>query len=384
MKNKFILKVKDNIIDKINNSSINILKFKLKKTGIVLNDYVKGEVIIVSGRKTSGKSSFILKNYIMDPMEQKYILKKELDLKIMYFSTKKTYTETIEKMSTYYISSLYKEDMIKGKLSVASFYRYPGAIIKLTKELAVTYMSRAISYINNFIKQDYLEIIAGSYTIDEIITIVKDSFSNKGIFNSRETSFEYTDKDESFIPIIVVDDVSLIIGDNGLNCVKGENANRLGMELKKLAKMLSAVIVINVPSSSVSKSFGKKERYYVNSVDEIGPYTYYADKILFMHNPMETEDFHPFGYTLDNFTSKKNGICYFRYLNIAANTLGPSGVVIPYFFFPQSSQMYELPKGTEEQSLKVFYDIVKQKESAITKSIANNNNNNNNNDEKKD
>lgn len=352
-----INRIKDKILDKIENVENLDIQMELPKTNKILNGYIRGEFIVVSGRKTSGKSSFILKNYVMDLMQQKQIYKTDLGMKIMYFNTKKTYMSTIERMAAYYIASKSTSDLNK-KISIASFYKYLGQSRNFPKSFIKTKMLNFIKYLSVYVEKDYIDVITGSYSIDEIVTIIKDSFSNYGLFNETDTKFEYKDDDSSFIPVIVIDDATMITGENGANCIRNENASRLAMELKKLARALKAIVVLNVPSTSMYKSFGKKDKMYINSVDEVNPYTSYADKIIFMHNPAETEDFHPIGYSLENFVNTTEGICYFRYLNVAANSLGASGVIIPYFFYPQSGFIEELPEAIDESKLQKYYNTI--------------------------
>ena len=49
-------KYKDPILDYIDDKGKNNLRFPLRKTGNILNNYTRGDFIIVGGRKTSGKS----------------------------------------------------------------------------------------------------------------------------------------------------------------------------------------------------------------------------------------------------------------------------------------------------------------------------------------
>jgi len=96
MNRGILARLKDGLLTKVKYARENKLRFVLKKTGKSLNDYALGEFIVVGGRKTSGKSSFILKNYIIEPMLQKLELKQDLGLKLLYINTKKTYRETLE------------------------------------------------------------------------------------------------------------------------------------------------------------------------------------------------------------------------------------------------------------------------------------------------
>jgi len=228
----------------------------------------------------------------------------------------------------------------------------------LTKEESKSIISSAINYFDKFIEKGYLSIQSGNYSIDEVLTIIKDSFHEYGTFNEDGTYFEYTKDQANFVPIIVIDDASLITGSNSAGSIKNENAYKLGIELKKLSKILNAIIVMAVPSVNIYQA--KRGKYFINKIDEVYPFSIYADKILFMHNPKETEDAFSIGYNMEDFIDKKTGACYFRQMNISANNLGPSGIIVPYFFFPQSGQMYELPHATDEEELNAFLALVSQ------------------------
>jgi hypothetical protein len=54
----------------------NNLRFPLRKTGNIFNNYTRGDFIIVGGRKHQEKL-FILHNYVISPLIQKINAKKQ-------------------------------------------------------------------------------------------------------------------------------------------------------------------------------------------------------------------------------------------------------------------------------------------------------------------
>jgi len=362
-----ISKIKDKLLDKIDLGNSGIFKFPLVKTGKLLNDYVRGEFVVISGRKTSGKRSFIFKNYVLHPIMEKLTYKQDLDVRVFYFSTKKTADEIVEKIATSYIAqktATKKGDKAYNKLSVSSFYNYSGADIKLDATSAKTNIVNAFKVIDAFVEKNYLKVIGGTKSIFEIKNIIKSIFGSYGFFDEDFDEFTYKEEFTEMIPIIIIDDASMVLGEDGRNCIKNDNSARLGIALKDLAKTLNAIVVLNVPSGNTYVS--QKESFYINKIEEIGPYSNLADKILFMHNPKETGDRYSFDYEMADFTNLNNGVCYFRHMTIAANTLGPSGITIPYFLFPQSGNIFELP-GIDSDKLNEYKELVYNKDTDKSK-----------------
>jgi hypothetical protein len=52
-------------------------------------------------------------------------------------------------------------------------------------------------------------------------------------------------------------------------------------------------------------------------------YHIYADRVVILHNPIETGDKHMLGYETGDFVNPRTGICYLRTAFIAANYMGP-------------------------------------------------------------
>jgi hypothetical protein len=88
------------------------------------------------------------------------------------------------------------------------------------------------------------------------------------------------------------------------------------------------IIVLAVPSSNTYiKATG-----HMSSLEEVAPYHIYADRVVILHNPIETGDKHMLGYETGDFVNPRTGICYLRTAFIAANYMGPSGIYIGYFY----------------------------------------------------
>jgi hypothetical protein len=68
-------KFKDPILDFIEDKEKNNLRFPLRKTGNIFNNYTRGDFIIVGGRKHQEK--LILHNYVISPSFKKINAKKQ-------------------------------------------------------------------------------------------------------------------------------------------------------------------------------------------------------------------------------------------------------------------------------------------------------------------
>jgi hypothetical protein len=78
--------------------------------------------------------------------------------------------------------------------------------------------------------------------------------------------------------------------------------------IKDLAKVYNMIIVLAVPSSNTYiKATG-----HMSSLEEVAPYHIYADRVVILHNPIETGDKHMLGYETGDFVNPRTGICYLR------------------------------------------------------------------------
>jgi len=355
MSNKNIFsEYKDTILDEMENKVGSKLRFPLQATRGVINSYIRGDFILVGGRKTSGKSSFMLSNYVTAPLRQKLkSIKDGTDLKIrvIYINSRKNNKATIERMVVNYISSNNKGN----KVGVPSLYRYSGTHKKYSAALAKKMLTGTMSTFDRLIRGQVLNVISSRKTVMEIDSIVQGIMEEYGVFhNFDEFDFEYDEEYKNVTPILVIDDITSLIGESGGPVLKHDNAHKFAIKLKLMAKALNMVVVLGVPSAPRYS----KGAFHKSSLEEVEPYHLYADRVLIMHNPMETDDKKVLGYETNKFIGRSTGICYLRMLFVASNYMGPSGVYIPYFLYPENGFIIELPKYDDEESLDVFYDLV--------------------------
>lgn len=329
------------------------LRFPLKKTGNVLNNYTRGDFIVVGGRKTSGKSSFILNNYVISPIIQKLAAKKNgapFDLKVVYINTRKNAKATIERMIVNYIS----QKNGGNKVGVPSLYGYEGTHAKMSSTQSKTLISSAMNIFDAFTEKGILNTITARKSLYEVDSIIRDSMAEYGEYDEEEDIFTYDEEHENMIPIIAIDDITGIFGDSGAGNLKNDNAHLLASKLKHLAKTYNVLIVLAVPSSQVYiRATGHR-----SSLEEVAPYGIYADRVLIMHNPMETYENQMMGYETNDYTNQKTGVNYLRMIFVASNYMGPSGIYFGCFLFPENGFMFELPPAENIEELEVFTDRV--------------------------
>ena len=346
--------IKDSLIEQVEKEASTYLKYPLLKTGKLLNGYKQGDFIVVGGRKTSGRGYFVLNNYLINPLIQKQKANKfgdRLDLNIIYFSTKKSKEIAIERMIVNYISNTNRGN----KLSIPSLYGYSGmSSTVVTKPRAKAILSSVLNKFDKLEKEGVLDIITSKNSIDSLKDIIYDIIRKFGEFDSTETSFTYNEEYKDQNTIIVIDDASGIIDETGTPALRNLTAIKLASLLRDTAIMLDVLIVLSVPSHDVYN----KAALYKGTLSSINPYDTYADRVILLHNPLESEDAKVFDYEMSAFTNKKSGISYFRFAHIISNYLGASGIIIPLFMYPENGYFKELPKAEDDENLDEFYTTV--------------------------
>jgi len=342
------------MLDFVDSAVTSGLQFPLKKTGGIIGDYTRGDLIVVGGRKTSGKSSFMLYNYVTSPILQfikNVKTAKAFQTHIVYLNTRRNAKTTIERMVVNYVSAKSKGN----KLGVPSLYSLSGKHAKVGKVQAKKILTSTMGVFNTLIEKNKLTVLSAKKTVFEIEDLVIALMEQYGTFGDvDEYEFTYAEEHEKVIPILVIDDITAIIGESGGPVMKFENAHKLAVKLKTMAKAFNMVIVLGVPSGTNYS----KGAFHKSNVEEVAPYHLYADRVVIMHNPLETDDKKILGYETKDFINKSTGICYLRMLFVASNYMGPSGIYIPYFMYPENGFLLELPRYDDEEALDNFLDKV--------------------------
>jgi len=348
-------KYKDPILDYIDDKGKNNLRFPLRKTGNILNNYTRGDFIIVGGRKTSGKSSFILHNYVISPLIQKLGAKNlgtPFDVKVIYLNTRKNIKSTIERMIVNYISQKHAGN----KIGVPSLYGFEGSHAKLSGAKARSLISNTMNIFDKLSEKGLLSAVSSRKSMYEIDNLIRSSMEEYGTLDEETGEFVYDEEHAGLIPIIAIDDITGIFTETGSNNIRNENAHQLAVKLKSLAKIYNMIVVLAVPSShTYIKATG-----HASSLAEVEPYHIYADRVVIMHNPIETNEKTMLGYETEGFINPRTGICYLRTAFIAANYMGPSGIYIGYFMYPENGYMMELPTSDKIDEVEVFTDRARE------------------------
>lgn len=345
-------KYKDSMLDFIEDDNKYTLRYPLTKTGNLLNNYNKGDFIAVGGRKTSGKSSFILNNYVISPLIQHLEAKKagnDVDLKIIYINTRRTIKSTMEKMVVNYVS----QRNGGNKIGLPSLYRYEGNHIRLSLDKSKAIMGSTMNTFDKLVENGTLNVEGGNKTLYQLDDFISRSLEEYGEFDEELGEFVYNDTHKDLMTIVAIDDVTGILSENGGSNFKNDNAHQLAIRLKAIAKTYNILLVLAVPSTQVfSRSKGHR-----STTEEIVPYNLYVDRALILHNPLETEEKSMLGYEVASFINTTTGSCYLRTLFVASNYLGPSGIYLGYFFYPENGVFKELPGAEDEDELFDFYDL---------------------------
>lgn len=341
-----------NNVDKyINEYKDTFLKFPLPKTGNLLNNYNRGDFIVVGGRRTAGKGYYILNNYVVSPLIQKVNADKQGNtegVKVVYINTKVTPKKLIERMTLNYISNKNGG----SKISLASLYDMDGVkSVNITKEKSKKLLTIASRFFDKLIKNGTLSVLTGSKSIYEIESFINSSMEEFGEINEETGDFVYDKKHSNFTAIVAIDDVSGVYDVGGNHVIRNEGASIFSKLLRDIARKYNCMVVVGVPSSD--NSF----RVLRASADEVKPYSSFADRTLILHNPEEINNKNPLNHSIEDFINPDTGICYIRTMYMATNHMGPSGVNVAYFLYPENGVFKELPKADDEDAAEAFSSI---------------------------
>ena len=347
------LKNKDIMLDFIDQEDVYNLRHPLKRLGGIVNNYNPGEFIVVGGRRTSGKSSFILNNYVTSPLYQKIFAKrlgKPFDLKVIYINTKKSEKSIMERMALSFSS--YKN---KGnKVGAPSLYSFEGKHVKISRDKAKNIVSSSLSVFSGLVEKGFLSMSSGQKSLSEIDVHIRGLMEDYGDYDDDTNTFKYHPEHKGMTIIVAIDDISGISSSDGKSNFKNDNAHKVGAKLRDLTRIFNILIVLSVPSAKVYTPAGPHR----STVEEVAPYDVYADRCLIMHNPMETSEKSMNGYETTDFTHPKTGVCYLRTLYIATNHMGPSGIYLGLFMFPENGYMLELPDSENVLALEALQERI--------------------------
>jgi hypothetical protein len=242
-----------------------------------------------------------------------------------------------------------------NKVGVPTIFGLEGNHVKMPVAKAKLLASNMMNLLDAFVSGGHLNVICSSRTIYELEVMIREILNEYGTFDEDENEFVYKKKYKDLIPIIAIDDVSGIIGENGGSNLKNENAHLIAKKLKEIAKSYNALVVLGVPSLVSSY---RSSSQHLSTPAELDPYCTYADRAIILHNPVETNEKVIYGYDVQDFVNPVTGICYLRTAYVAANYMGASGIYIPYFLYPENGFIMELPAYDNIEEIGVFTDLV--------------------------
>lgn len=338
---------KDAILSLIEEDPTEFLRFPIPKLHNLLNGYNFGDVVLIGGRKTGGRSSFLLSNYVISPLIQR--TKKEnmkKPLKIVYINSRHSVKYTMERMVVNYVS----QKAGGNKLSIPVIYNMEGAQFKMPAEKSKTIVSQVFDFFDKMSDAGILTLLTGKRSLAELEVYVDKIMEDYGDFDEFG-NFTFTDDENTGNVIVAIDDLQGITVSG--NTSKKDLPNIIMSAIRVMAKKYSILFVMDMPTTT-----NFFQGMYKSHADELSPYHHYADRSLVLHNPLETGSHKFLGYTTEDWINAKTGICYFRSLFVASNTIGASGVYVPLFLFPENGYFKQLPKADDIDELYKYLDLI--------------------------
>lgn len=325
------------------------LEFPHAKLGNLVNGYSFGDFVLIGGRKTGGRGAFALNTYVIHPLLQAIKKKLEGKVKIIYFNNRQSTKFALEKM----IVNLLSTSLGGNKLGIPTLYGMKGSHLRMKPEKAKDASEKALDMLHSATEKGILDVVIGSKNVEELTAYISSIVKEYGDIDPLTGAFlPFSDVEIPKI-ILVIDDIPGLLKNRSKNTLKSEAAIQLGAEFRAMAKTYNMLVVATMPANNVYRNGA-----YNSNTEELQPLHAFADRALVLHNPVETDLPKFIQYVTEEWINKATGICYFRSLFIAANSMGASGVYIPMFLYPENGLFKELPRYDEDHKLQKYYETV--------------------------
>lgn len=319
----------EELYSQIEENYIGVEQFEtgLEKLQSVTDAVRKGVMTVIGAGSGSGKTTFVLFNYIYKPILD-CIKKDKKNLRILIFCLELTKSEVMSKILSMYLFEKYGIELSLREL-LSFTCRLSDKNLEIVRE-AKEFMNKV---------ENFITFIEGDLTASKFADYMIKYYSRRGIF-SDEGKNRYVPKDSSLITLAIIDH----IGETKVEERETEKMaqDNLAEELKKFRNIcgLSSIVVqqLNRGSSTVDRrtKFPGIELWDLKGTGNVSEK---ANNVIGLYNPYR-DKIKSWG---DYNVVEMKGIL--RGIQVLKNRYGMSDVNIGLAFYGHPSVMKELPKG---------------------------------------
>lgn len=321
------------------------------KLASTVNAIKQGQYIVVGGRESSGKRSFVHLFYIMHVLNY-YLSFDEHDknkpkIKILYYNMRKSEPMKAQKLMCTYLWTHHQILM-----DIPTLNGEYGKMYDLDPE-TMDSIEEGVKFFDYFIGNGILDIRTEQTNPTGIRNDVHNYMTSIGGIEKDKFGRETYIPDKGYenqITLVIIDDVKRLKNETREDIYFNENQlySKMAEYLANLVDLFKITPITIVPSFEVSGAYRLNQM--TPDFREIKYFYDKADLVYIMFNPhrFNIEDY--YGYELKHFISPDH-IQRFRSCTVLRNTDGLDGVIIPFGFMAENGILFDLPRVDQTKEL---------------------------------
>ncbi len=301
-----------------------------------IGNIIPGQYTVISGLQSSGTTSFVDVNYVMNPLLQWYQSDDRKPLKIFYFSM---VDNEFKKLQTLLCSYLRLIENIS--VDIPTLNSQPGRKFDIDKTpQAMNAINDAKLFFDEVINEGALEIIGGSQSPSEITRTVVDFMNGIGVDKTGEP-YELNDSNTDITVLVVVDKTDYLAPEaDAFSQTRGNDLDvKFDHDIKRLTERYQVSPVIVVPANpGLIRTPKDTEPHY----RQLGVYGKNCHRGIMLYNPIAENNINRFFTSADEAEYFViNGKNLLRYWYIVRNSEGIDSIKNRMLFLPGSTFMIE-------------------------------------------
>jgi hypothetical protein len=320
-----------------------------KKIGNIL----PGTYTVVSGLPSSGTTSFVDQNYVMNVLLQWYFSHDRKPLKIFYFSMVDNELKKLQSLLCNYMRVMHNIN-----IDIPTLNSQPGRLFDIEKEDRVLHaLDDAQTFFDEVINEGILEIIDEPQSPSVIYNTVTDFMSGIGI-DKPGKAYELNDDNTNITVLVIVDKTEHLAPEvDEYSTSYGNDLNvKFDHNMKRLVTRYGVSPVLIVPANvGLVRSPKDTEPHY----KQLGIYGKNCDRGIMLYNPIAENNINRYFSAADeveNYVS--NGKNTLRFWSLVRNTIGIDSTRERLLFLPGTGFMVEHPMIERINSFDDVYDVI--------------------------
>jgi hypothetical protein len=308
---------------------------------------------VVSGLPSSGTTSFVDQNYVMNVLIQWYFSTDRKPLKIFYFSMVDSEMKKMQSLLCNYLRVMYNI-----YVDIPTLNSQPGRLFDIEKEDRVlNALDDAQVFFDNLINDEVLEIIDEPQSPSYVYNTVVDYMNGVGT-DKQGKPYELNSDNEELTVLAIVDKTDHLAPEiDQYSSSYGNDLNvKFDHNMKKLVTRYGISPVVIVPAQvGLVRSPKDTEPHY----RQLGVYGKNCDRGIILYNPIAENNINRYFTDADEIEYyMSNGKNTLRFWSVVRNTEGIDSMKERLLFLPGTSFMVEHPLDEKVNSFDDVYDVI--------------------------